>query len=135
MTDTIEYRGRTLTITRGPAKDQYGRRLPTWFGRYDGDTSDHCAETRKELIARFQHHVDCTLIVVPEIDALLARWASSIKDISPRFGLAAATEIMMAQMQMKMAQTMMRTYALQVEQQIAELRAKCADTAEPLQVR
>ena len=103
-----------------------------WLGRYDGDATVHHADTRKELIARFKQQVDSDQLPLPEIDALFERWTASIKEMAPRVGLhAAMKEIMTLQSHMSMAQTMMRSQALLVEQQIAALRAKCSAGVEP----
>src|SRR5947208_2521310 len=112
MTDTITHRRRTLTITKGPPKDHRGLKQPVWLGRYDGDASEHRADTRKELIACFMRQVDSDQLPLPEIDALFERWAASIKEMAPRVGLhAAMPEIMTLQLQMGIAQTLMRSQA------------------------
>jgi hypothetical protein len=124
MTDTIDYRGRTLTITKSPFKNQYGLPLGNGPGNTTEKTQYRYAETCKGLIKRFKFHVDADELIVPELDALFRRWATTALELKSR--TTDTTAVWQVGNMMKMSKETMRPCSLLVENELAGLRAKSA---------
>ena len=101
-----------------------------WVARHE--TFEAHSSTREGAVRRLGQQLDEAALDLPELDALLKRWAERIKALVPyldKRNLTVTDDMLALQHQMNWVDKAMRGYARRFEEELARLEAKVSVAA------
>jgi hypothetical protein len=122
------YSGHAFTVRR-----EQQERHAAWVARsgdYVGESISSAA-TRDNAVHSLMRAIDRAAVHVPEIEALLERWAETIKAMVPNLDPDDTYRLAHIRDQLGMFDTLMRSQAVAIERDIARLRARARPALEP----
>jgi hypothetical protein len=117
------YKGHELQVWREP-KEWQGSTIGTLIR----DT------TRKDVVQRLLRHIDASLVSIPELDQLLARWTAEVKAIIlslNRSDVGTVFELQSLQHSLQWLETDVRHQAVEFERNLARLKSHVTKEDEP----
>jgi hypothetical protein len=128
------YKGQEFTVCKVDVQEQLAPCyvVPTWIARC-GTIEHRSTSTRSNAVDGLIHRLDMDAVSVPEIDALLKRWAEEIKAIVPLLGQQDATAVVRLESlrsTLTMFEATTRSQAVNFEEKLAKLRARAKQLGE-----
>jgi hypothetical protein len=121
-------------LTRGEDGRYYGtykghelqvwRESKEWQGSTIGTLTR--GTTRKDVVERLVRHIDASLVSIPELDQLLARWTAEVKAVVTSLNssdVGAVSELQMLHFSLHWLETDVRHQAVRFEQDLARLKS------------
>jgi hypothetical protein len=130
------YRGQEFTVRKIDVQEQlapgYVKTVPTWIARC-GTIEHRSTITRSDAVDGLIHQLDMDAVSVPEIDALLKRWAEEIKAIVPLLDdrdLTARVHLESLQSNLTLFEATTRSQAVGFAERLTRLRARAQQQSE-----
>jgi hypothetical protein len=123
------YKGNDFTVRKEKVHEHitptYVKTSIVWIAR-SGTFAHRSNSTRDEAVQGLLNEFDRAAVNVPEVDALLKRWAEEIKAIVPLLNerdISACSQLQLLKSNLAMLDGMVRAQAVLFEESLARLRA------------